>query len=269
MKTALIAALVAAAALAGCNTSKHIEVIPENVVTSDARLACIASRLSATDRKINFTVGEFPDKTGKINTNGGPDATGAFNTQGADTMLRTTLGRTGVNVVDISDMYRKVYEWQKKAPVAQSSNTALPSLMISGAITSTDFNGGKGFNVEIAGVGGGVISNSVLQGIDMYVVTLPVGKNGPASGRQIAQVTVTTEVKQGGVELKVKAFDLISQLTKEYIALDAGYYWRAPLQYSTRNMIEYGLAELLAQIYKIQDCTPAGTSPTTMVAEAK
>lgn len=267
MKTALLAALVAAAALAGCNTSKHIEVVPENVITSDARLSCISSRLTDSDRRINFTVGEFPDKTGKINTNGGPDATGAFNTQGADTMLLATLGRTGVSVVHISDGYRKIYEWQNQK--VRGSNAALPTVMITGAITSTDFQGGKGFNVEIAGIGGGVISNSVLQGIDMVAVTLPSGKNGPASGRQIAQVTVTTEVKQGGVELKVKAFDLISQLTKEYVALDAGYYWRAPLQYSTRTMLEFGLAELFAQVYKIQDCTPAGTQAETMVAEAK
>lgn len=264
-------ALLAAVGLAGCTaTTKTIAaVVPEKIVTSDARLACVSSALTPSDRQVNYTVLEFPDKTGKINTNGGPDATGAFNTQGAEYMLLTTLGRTGVNVVHTSAAFRSLAEWQAaKFKEGERANAVLPSIAITGAISSTDFPQGGGTSVEVAGIGGGTYRNRVLQSIDMVAVTLPTQKGGPNSGKQVAQVTVTATLEQSGVEVKVAAFDLISSLTKQYVAIEAGHYTRAPMQYWTRVMLEFGLAEVLSQIYGIKGCTPAGTPTPSLIAAA-
>lgn len=268
-KKTLSIALLTSIGLGGCATVGKTSLPvpkPVQVVTSEERLMCVSKQLDDSERAIDFTVLEFPDKTGKINTTGGPDATGAFNTQAADSMLFTALGRTGLDVVHTSASYRQLWEWQKQ--YAKDSNAAFASLAISGAISSTDFVGGKGFGGEIAGVGGEVYTNTILQSIDLYVLTLPSGPKGPQSGRQVAEVTVTTEIKQKGLEIGISAFDPIGKITKKYVAMHAGYNLRAPHQYSTRAMVEFGLAAVLSELFNIEGCLPEeeGTTPTVIAA---
>ncbi|MDB5225425.1 MAG: hypothetical protein JWL87_377 [Candidatus Adlerbacteria bacterium] len=119
----IVAVLIAALSLAGCAVAPFGENVqlpkgPEPEVTgkvAEGKLACVARNLTKAQRQVAFGVVGGGDKTGKANYSSN-DGTGAFNTQGGADMAISSLGRTGVRLVELDPVYRGTLDWfQAKA----------------------------------------------------------------------------------------------------------------------------------------------------------
>jgi hypothetical protein len=293
----LLAVLLPLLALGGCTTASMSKLAmasgPKPEVTRTERmgsqLACVASSLTPEQKRTSFGVIDFPDKTGRINLNGGADAFGNFNTQGAMDMAMSSLMRAGVKVVDLSPAFRTLADWsliktsQKLVGNGQNWNVSDQGKQVSldympltngmmaetkigilGAITATDFLPGGGINLSVAGIGGGANKNGANTRIDVRAILMPSG-NKMVGGQVIAATVVQKQIVQDGAQISIsRYFGPVSGPT--LISLDAGYMRREPMQLSTGAMLDLAVADLMAQIFKVR-CQGLGTPLS--VAQAK
>jgi hypothetical protein len=295
MRYVLVAALLALC-LGGCTTTMGKVAMatgPKPEVARaeplGAQLACVASNLPTSGRSTTFTVVDFPDKTGRVNLNGGPDSMGNFNTQGGADMLVSSLIRAGVKVVDQSPALRALADWQlvkisqklvgngrnwsvsdNGKPITTDFMPLTNAMMaqakigLLGAITSTDFIPGGGVNVSVAGAGGGYNKNAAITRIDMRAILMPAA-NEMVGGKVIASTVVEKQIVQDGVQISISRYFGPSS-GPTLISVDAGYMRREPMQLSTGAMLDLATADLLAQIFKINACQ--GVGATVAVAAA-
>ncbi len=293
----LAAVLLPLLGLGGCTTASMNKLAmplgpkPEITRTEPVgnQLACVASRLTANQKQTSFGIIDFPDKTGRVNLNGGADSFGNFNTQGALDMAMSSLMRAGVQVVDLSPAFRNMADWsiiktaQKMVgngqnwsvtdngnPIVTDYMPATDGMMaqtkigILGAITATDFLPGGGVNLNVAGIGGGVNKNAANTRIDVRAILMPAG-NKMVGGQVIAATVVQKQIVQDGAQISISRY-FGPTTGPTLISLDAGYMRREPMQLSTGAMLDLAIADLIAQIFKI-NCHGLGTPLS--VAQAK
>lgn len=289
MKISLaLAALLVAGLSAGC--SQHMAPFgedmklaqgpdPQLMRDSDARLACVASRISLAQRRSeSFGVLDFPDRTGTENKVGN-DSFGTFNTQGAADILASSLMRAKVKLIELGPSFRTLVDWgiaRGGQPVTTTLNKAvadkdpskpatehvtttttsqvgvkLPSLGIYGAITTTDFIPGGGVQAGILGGTASYNQNRAVSSLDMRAVRMP-GARG-SGGDTVASTTIIKQISQDGTRVNFTRY--LGPLDKPVLAsFEIGGDRREAMKLATRAMIDLGVADLLSKIYRVNGC---------------
>lgn len=219
-------------------------------------LKCLATVLTPEQKKTSFTVGSFPDQTGKTNYVS-DSGTGMFSTQGAATMLYTSLGTIGVQVVNQSPELRQMAEYNlakltgNAPPEGLRVGMLLPDVVIMGAITSFDINvssGGGG--VRVLGIGGSRHKNRILVGMDGQLVEMPGGK-----GQAYRQVATTRIAKQiVGFQNEAGATGFFGAGLGTLFEIDLGSRKNEAIQYIERVMLDRVAFDLVASYFKVTAC---------------
>lgn len=254
-------------------------------VLPQGKLACVAAHLTPRERSIPFGVIAAPDRTGKINI-AGNDSTGRFNTEGAADMITSSLGRTGVRIVELGPEYRNVLDWSLNKAMAgftgdgvkrlgteiekkpdggeKEVQVQMPNIParkgtvfpvrygIYGAITSTDFIPGGGASAGIGGVGASYSQNRAHVRIDLRAIKMPVGD--AVGGEVVATTTIEKQMVNDDIELQLSRY-FGPATSPTLINFGAGSQQREAWQLSTGAMLDLGVADLMEQIFKITPCS--------------
>jgi len=226
---------------------------PKEIVSPYASaLECLSQALSEDQKRTSFSVGSFPDRTGKIN-HVSDSGTGSFSTQGAEDMLLTSIAQTGVQVVDMGAPYRSFLDWNldKAKGSLLSASVLLPDVSISGAITSLDFMPGGGGYINVEGAGFGTRQNRILVGIDSRAVQM-LGGSVPA-GKVVATDRIQKQVVGYEDEAGVSNFfGPVSSPT--WIQFDLGRRENEAIQYTQRVMLDRVAYTLISKYFDTAAC---------------
>lgn len=255
-------------------------------VTSQSKMACVASHLTASNRSVPFGVIATPDKTGKANF-AGNDATGSFNTQGAADMVTSSLGRAGLRIVELGPEYRAILDWSlikasqgligngakqpatefvkdEKGNVVKDENgapkeyaTEIPNIPLR---KGTVFPVRYGVTGSISGLdfipGGGISAgafgasagyNQNRAQLRIDLRLVEMPVGNSVGGRVVATTTVTKQVVNDGVQVSLSRY--FGSATPVLANFDAGAQRREALQDSTGDMLDLAVADLLEQTF--------------------
>ena len=254
--------------------------------TTEGKMQCVASNLTRAQRSIPFGVIAAPDRTGKQNI-AGNDATGAFNTQGAADMIISSLGRSGVRIVELGPDYRAILDWNllkasqgligdgkerpamdivrdEKGNVVRDEN-GVPKQYAKKTLSIPNRTGTV-FPVRY-GVYGAITSLDFMPGGGVsggaYGATAGYNQNraniridlrlvqmpvGENSGGQVvATTTVEKQVVNDGVQVQLSRY--FGAATPVLVNFEAGAQRREALQLSTGAMLDLAVADLLEQVF--------------------
>lgn len=223
----------------------------------DAALQCLAGQLTDEQRQTTFAPGFFPDRTGRLNF-AAESGAGNFSTQGAEDMISSSLALAGVQVVDMSPMYRQGVDWVL-GKVAMSSTPVniqivYPDVVISGAITSLDFLPGGGANVNIAGVQLGRRQARILVAMDGRAVAMPGNRLQRAGGIALSNERTSKQIV--GYEDNAGVTRFFGRNSPVFVSAEFGRRPNEALQYAQRIMVDRLVFRLVSQTFGITACEP-------------
>lgn len=232
---------------------------PEEITSPyDPALQCLSSQLSVEERSTSFSVGAFPDRTGKANFVADSGA-GNFSTSGSEDMLMSSLSRAGVRTVDTSPTFRSGIDWMFQKIVlsnhqhAVDVSLAFPDVIINGAITTFDFMPGGGASINIAGAQLAHQQSRILVGMDARAVLMPGSRIPGAGGTvlttdRISKQIVGYEDSAGGT-----AF-FGPKNSSTFVSIDFGHRPTEAIQFAERIMVDRLAAVLVSRVFNIKSC---------------
>lgn len=223
----------------------------------DPALLCLAAQLTPEQRSTSFTVGDFPDRTGKTNYVADSGA-GNFSTSGAEDMLLTSLHRAGVKVIDSSVTFRQGVDWmfQKVAMSNTQSmrvSLAFPDVVVNGAITTFDFMPGGGANINIAGAQLAHQQSRILVGMDARAVLMPGSRILGAGGTVLATDRISKQIVGYEDSAGGTAF-FGPKNSSTFVSLDFGHRPTEAIQFAERIMGDRVAAVLVSRVFGITAC---------------
>ncbi len=261
----LITAISSLGLLAGCsNNSRHYnEVEPlqgpsitENNTHYTSGLSCVSDRIKLS-RKVKVTIGQIPDKTGKVNS-----AEGYKITQGVESMAITALSKIkAIQVVErrnISAFNTETALMEKKRigdnrryklsngrsirykPML-SGKVHSADYYITGAVTEVNYNiysGGKLLNVSGLEFGSKTVMMNVA--MDLRIVNV-----------QTLEVIDSISLQKQFVGKRTKA-GLYRFIDREQLAYDGGSSIDEPIQMGVRSLVERGVAQLIGSLFNVR-----------------
>lgn len=244
----------------------------------EAAFACVSESMKRSQRRKTFGVASLRDKTGRVSLSGDA-AFGSFSTQGGSDMAISALHRARVTVIDVSPEFREYLDWHlakegvglhgdgikrtldagtdkestiRHIPLVKGS-LRQANYVVLGSISAFDFMPGDGVRVGVAGVSAGYNRNGVSVRIDLRLVEMPSGDH--LGGRSVASVVVQKQILQDGFQVEIDRF--FGPIAKPiYVSGLIGGQRRELVQSVEGDMIDLGVAALLAQVFKISHCDP-------------
>lgn len=240
-------------------------------------LACVKGKLTPEQRKTSFSVGAFPDQTGRV-AYSSENAFGAWSTQGGADALMTALAGTGVTVVETGLAYRQVIDWylgkgatgllgdgnvrilHDPATGTDTQTKTIPSVkgtvrpasyLLIGSITSLDFLPGGAVQLYMGGVGGGHRQYRILVGMNARVVRMTVGEQ--LGGEVVAAQRISKEIVADESQASVARF-FGGRDSATLVEFNLGNQRVEALQYIQNVMLEYVAASMVAETFGITGC---------------
>lgn len=232
----------------------------EAVGPYDLALACISSQLTDSQRKVNFSVGTFGDRTGKGNFVADAGV-GPFSTQGLEDMMVTSLSRAGVSVVDFSPGMKanidytlgKLAMGRYEPGKGPNLSMAYPDVVINGGITAFDMLPGSG--VGITAFGGSLSHQQTRILVTMEGrVSVMVGSSLPLqAGKVIATDRLQKQIV--GYEDSVGYSGFVGKKeSKTFLSIDLGHKPNEAIQNAEGQMVDRMIFMLLARTFNITNC---------------
>ncbi|MBC2834141.1 CsgG/HfaB family protein [Paragemmobacter straminiformis] len=202
----------------------------EDIVTAfDSALGCLRGKIK---RNVVFAVGTVTDNTGKETYNDG--GSGKMVTQGAGDMVQSALFRSGVTVVNRSQVNVSVIEatWG----IRDIKSQVPVNFYISGSINSLDYIPGGGYEVSVAGFGPKKRQSRIMVGLDLSMVDA-------FTGRVVASIPL-----QKQIYMSEAGFSGTQFFGDTLVSLDAGGMEREAMNFALRQMVSLATFELLGQV---------------------
>lgn len=246
MKSAVMATMAGALALAGCTQYPGATEKPweranlvqgppiEDIVTAfDSALGCLRGKIK---RNVVFAVGQVTDNTGKETYNDG--GSGKMVTQGAGDMVQSALFRAGVTVVNRANANVSVIEatWG----IRDIKSQVPVNFYISGSINSLDYIPGGGYSVAVAGFGPKKRQSRIMVGLDLSMVDA-------FTGRVVASIPLQKQIFMSESGIGGTNF-----FGDTLVSLDAGGMEREAMNFALRQMVSLATFELLGQVMNQQ-----------------
>lgn len=230
--------------------------IRDAVSPYDGALQCLATQLTPQQKATSFSVGQFADRSGKVNYVA-DSGTGSFSSQGLEEMIMTSLFRAGVVTTDFSSSFRQSTDWALGKMMQGGGNARIsliyPDVIISGGITSFDFMPGGGASLNIAGIQLARNQSRILVAMDARAV-LMIGSKIPGPGGKVMAVDRSTKQIVGYEESAGGTGFFGPRNSPTFVSLDFGRRPNEAMQLAQRYMIDRLVFKLVAQTFANTAC---------------
>jgi curli biogenesis system outer membrane secretion channel CsgG len=237
LTTALTAAALAACA-APTAREKNKELaegppVQEVQTPYDRALRCLDDRLPQTNAL--FAVAPIPDKTGKKSFAEG--GVGSFTPQDSGPVVQSALfeavGNQIINRTDIRPVLQDL-NWGIRNVNTQQTH----DFFVTGQVSSLDFVPGSGAEAKVFNTGPGYRQYRILVTLDLSVTQSKTGR--VVANTALSKQVVAEEYKVGGTLFFGEAL----------VSVNIGGQKREALQFVLREMLKYGVYDLLTQLFE-------------------
>lgn len=178
-------------------------------------------------------------------------------------MLVTSLKQTGVDAVDMSPAFRQLFDWiTARAGGGRTVSLKTPDVIVSGSLSSLDFEQGGGGDIRVAGIGGGRRVNSIRAGFDGRATIMPFSKIA-ASGDVYSSFAYEKNIVGYENEFGITSF-FGGGSTRSLFEVNFGKIGREPVQRVARSMMDVVAYRI---VHDLNGYDPVAKAPRPWVAK--